>query len=155
MNTTKFTLTDRDAKLIQRALRVAERALTQYHYEATTPQGVKDYLRLHLGYEEREVFGMLWLNAQNKIIASEDMFFGTLAQTSVYPREVVKSALKHNAAGAIMYHNHPSGNAEPSKADEFLTGALKGALSLIDVRSLDHIIVTAGGTMSFAEKGLM
>ncbi len=98
---------------------------------------------------------VLFLDAQNRVIASEEMFRGTLTQTSVYPREVVKRALAHNAAAVILAHNHPSGVAEPSRADEFLTRTLRESLALIDVRVLDHFIVAGNGVVSFAERGLL
>jgi DNA repair protein RadC len=107
-----------------------------------SPQAVRDWLRLSLGSLQHEVFVALWLDAQNRLIASEELFRGTLTQTSVYPREVVKRALAHNAGAVILAHNHPSGLAEPSRADEVLTSSLKQALALIDVKLLDHFIVT-------------
>ncbi|MFA4968451.1 MAG: DNA repair protein RadC [Sulfuritalea sp.] len=121
-----------------------------------SPQAVRDWLRLWLGNLQHEVFVALWLDAQNRLIASEELFRGTLTQTSVYPREVVKRALAHNAGAVILAHNHPSGLAEPSRADEVLTSSLKQALALIDVKLLDHFIVT-GSTdpLSFAERGLI
>lgn len=122
----------------------------------SSPGAVRDYLRLSLGGQLHEVFAVLLLDAQNRLICAEDLFRGTLTQTSVYPREVVKLALQHNAAAAIFAHNHPSGLAEPSAADELLTRSLKQALALVDVRVLDHFIVA--GTMpplSFAERGLL
>ncbi len=121
-----------------------------------SPQAVRDWLRLTLGPLPHEVFMALWLDAQNRLIASEELFRGTLTQTSVYPREVVKSALTHNAGAVILAHNHPSGICEPSRADEVLTQALKQALSLVDVKLLDHFIVTGGAPpLSFAERGLL
>jgi DNA repair protein RadC len=121
-----------------------------------SPQAVRDWLRLSLGNLQHEVFVALWLDAQNRLIASEELFRGTLTQTSVYPREVVKRALVHNAGAVILAHNHPSGLAEPSRADEVLTSSLKQALALIDVKLLDHFIVTGGAEpLSFAERGLM
>ena len=122
----------------------------------SSPQAVKDYLRLELGVLEHEVFCVLFLDAQHRIIALRQMFRGTVSQTSVYPREVVKHALKHNAAAVVLAHNHPSGVAEPSRADELLTSELKQVLALVDVRVLDHFIV-AGQTppLSFAERGLL
>lgn len=121
-----------------------------------SPQAVRDWLRLSLGNLQHEVFVALWLDAQNRLIASEELFRGTLTQTSVYPREVVKRALAHNAGAVILAHNHPSGLAEPSRADEVLTSSLKQALALIDVKVLDHFIVTGGTTpLSFAERGLI
>ncbi len=121
-----------------------------------SPQAVRDWLRLSLGNLQHEVFVALWLDAQNRLIASEELFRGTLTQTSVYPREVVKRALMHNAGAVILAHNHPSGLAEPSRADEVLTSSLKQALALIDVKLLDHFIVTGGAEpLSFAERGLI
>ena len=113
-------------------------------------------MRLSLGNLQHEVFVALWLVAQNRLIASEELFRGTLTQTSVYPREVVKRALAHNAGAVILAHNHPSGLAEPSRADEVLTSSLKQALALIDVKILDHFIVTGNAApLSFAERGLL
>ena len=120
-----------------------------------SPQAVRDYLRLSLGGRPYEVFVGLFLDSQNRVLASEELFRGTLAQTSVYPREVVKAALAHNAAAMIFAHNHPSGVAEPSRADELLTLALKQALALVDIRTLDHFVVAGGRLTSFAERGLL
>lgn len=121
-----------------------------------SPQAVRDWLRLSLGSLQHEVFVALWLDSQNRLIGSEELFRGTLTQTSVYPREVVKRALANNAGAVILAHNHPSGLAEPSRADEVLTSSLKQALALIDVKLLDHFIVTAGAEpLSFAERGLI
>ena len=121
----------------------------------TSPQQVRDYLCLKLGALNREVFMVLFLDAQNRVVASEEMFSGTLTQTSVYPREVVKRVLHYNAASVIFAHNHPSGIAEQSRADEMLTASLKQALALIDVRVLDHFIVAGNTILSFAERGLI
>jgi len=121
----------------------------------TSPEAVRDYLRLTLFGKTHEVFLALFLDAQNRLIASEELFRGTLTQTSVYPREVVKRALHHNAAAIIFAHNHPSGVAEPSRADELLTRTLKSALALVDLKVLDHVIVAGATAMSFAEKGLL
>jgi DNA repair protein RadC len=112
-------------------------------------------LRLSIQNRQVEVFVGLFLDAQNRVIAVEELFSGTLTQTSVFPREVVRKALHHNAASVIFAHNHPSGVAEPSHADETLTQALKEALALIDVRVLDHFVVGRGATLSFAERGLL
>jgi DNA repair protein RadC len=119
------------------------------------PTVVRNYLRLMLAGEEREVFVTLFLNAQHRLIAGEKLFFGTLTQTSVHPREVVKRALAHNAAAVVFAHNHPSGVAEPSHADEMLTRSLKTALSLVDVKTLDHFVVAGADATSFAERGLI
>lgn len=121
----------------------------------TSPQSVRDYLRLALGGREHEVFVALFLDAQHRVLAAEELFRGTLTQTSVYPREIVKAALKANAAAVIFAHNHPSGVAEPSQADELLTRQLKEALAMVDVRVLDHFIVAGRATLSFAERGLL
>jgi DNA repair protein RadC len=120
-----------------------------------SPMAVKDYLRMSIGGEPREHFKVIFLDAQHRMIEAVVMFSGTLSQTSVYPREVVKKALEMNAAAVILSHNHPSGSVEPSRADEHLTQALKSALTLIDVRVLDHIIVSPVATCSFAERGLL
>jgi len=120
-----------------------------------SPSAVRDYLRMKLQALPHEVFIVLFLDAQNRVIGSEELFRGTLTQTSVYPREVVKRALHHNAGAVIFAHNHPSGVAEPSHADETLTQALKQALALVDVRVLDHFIVSGSGVLSFAERGLL
>lgn len=143
---------------IKAALELARRALREEistRDALTSPRAVRDYLRLALGGREQEVFVVLLLDAQHRVIATEELFRGTLTQTSVYPREVVKCALRHNAAAVIFAHNHPSGVAEPSHADEILTRSLKSALALVDVQVLDHFIVAGTRTMSFAERGLI
>jgi DNA repair protein RadC len=121
----------------------------------SSPASVRDYLRMTLAGRDYEVFMVLFLDAQNRVLSSEEMFRGTLTQTSVYPREVVKRSLANNAGAVIFAHNHPSGVAEPSRADELLTQSLKQALALVDVRVLDHFVVAGGGVMSFAERGLL
>ena len=139
-------------------IEMARRALAQRLTEAPvfdSPQIVKDYLQLHLGKLQHEVFAVLFLDAQHRLIKLDQMFAGTLGQTSVYPREVVKLALARNAGAVILAHNHPSGVAEPSRADEFLTQALKSALALVDVRVLDHLVIGQGQVVSFAERGLL
>jgi DNA repair protein RadC len=120
-----------------------------------SPAAVRDYIRLVLLGKEYEVFLVLFLDAQNRLIEAEEMFRGTVTQTSVYPREVVRDALRLNASGVILAHNHPSGVAEPSRADEALTQTLKAALSLIDVRVLDHFVVAGSALVSLAERGLL
>jgi DNA repair protein RadC len=119
------------------------------------PQRVKDYLRMQLGHLHHEVFAVMFLDAQHHLLQLEEMFRGTLTQTSVYPREVVKRALELRAGAVILAHNHPSGLAEPSRADEFLTQSLKSALQLVDVRVLDHLVVGQADVVSFAERGLL
>jgi DNA repair protein RadC len=123
-----------------------------------SPRAVKDYLRLHFaeanaaGHEE---FAVMFLDQAHRMIETRTLFRGTLAQASVYPREVVKAALACNAAAVILSHNHPSGVPEPSRADEYLTSTMKSALALVDVRVLDHIIVAGGVAVSMAERGLL
>ncbi len=121
----------------------------------SSPQDVKDYLRLAIGLLEHEVFCVVFLDAQHRVIELQQMFRGTVTQTSVYPREVVKASLLLNSAAVVLAHNHPSGLADPSRADEYLTQTLKAALQLIDVRVLDHMVVTANAVVSFAERGLI
>jgi DNA repair protein RadC len=120
-----------------------------------SPDAVRDYLRLTLAALPYEAFVVLFLDSQNRLLAARELFRGTLSQTSVYPREVVKAALAHNAAGVILAHNHPSGVAEPSRADELLTASLKQALALVDIRTLDHFVVAGSRVVSFAERGLV
>jgi len=120
-----------------------------------SPGKVKDYLKLQLAERDHEIFAVLFLDAQSRLIRLEEMFRGTLTQTSVYPREVLKRALEVQAASVILAHNHPSGLAEPSRADEFLTQTLKSALAMVDVRVLDHLVVARSDVVSFAERGLL
>lgn len=143
---------------LQAAMEMARRTLHEQMKNGdilSSPTAVRDYLRLSLQGKEYEVFMGIFLDVQNRVIASEELFHGTLTQTSVYPREVVKRALDHNAAAMVFAHNHPSGLAEPSVADTEITDALKRALALVDIRVLDHFIVGKGGWMSFAERGLI
>ena len=143
---------------LQVAKELVRRSLleTVRHQDAlSSPANVRDYLRMTLTGRDYEVFLVLFLDAQNRVIQPEEMFRGTLTQTSVYPREVVKRSLFNNAAAVIFAHNHPSGVAEPSHADELLTQSLKQALALIDVRVLDHFVIAGAGLMSFAERGLL
>jgi len=140
------------------AMELARRSLKDDMRSAsalTSPGAVRDYLRLAIAEREHEVFVCLWLDAQHRVIACEELFRGTLTQTSVYPREIVKAGLKANAAAVIFAHNHPSCAAQPSQADELLTRNLKDALSLVDVKVLDHFIVAGHQTLSFAERGLL
>jgi DNA repair protein RadC len=139
-------------------LELARRALAQVLRERAlfdSPKAVRDYLQLQLGARQHEVFAVLFLDSQNRLIALEELFRGTLSQTSVYPREVVLRALHHHAAAVVLAHNHPSGTAQPSRADEALTHSLKAALALVDVRVLDHFIVTRDRAASMAEMGLI
>jgi DNA repair protein RadC len=139
-------------------LELARRAVGQQLKERevfSSPGAVKQYLQLHLAGRAHEVFAVLFLDAQNRLITMDEMFHGTLTQTSVYPREVVVRALRHEAASVVLGHNHPSGTVQPSRADEALTQTLKAALALVDVRVLDHVIVAPGDALSMAEKGLL
>ena len=139
-------------------LELARRALAQQLQDEPmfeSPAAVKAYLQLQLAQRRHEVFAALFLDAQHRLIALEELFRGTLTQTSVYPREVVLRALHHHAAAVVLAHNHPSGSVQPSRADEALTQTLKAALALVDVRVLDHLIVAPGQALSMAEEGLV
>lgn len=143
---------------MQAVLEMSRRALAEEMQTGdalNSPRAVRDYLQLLLRGREQEVFMVIFLDAQHRVQAAEELFHGTLTQTSVYPREVVKRALFHNAAAVILAHNHPSGVAEPSQSDCLLTDALKQALALVDVRVLDHFIVAGAGCLSFAERGMV
>jgi len=140
------------------ALELARRSLKDELRAAsalTSPGAVRDYLRLAIADREHEVFVCLWLDAQHRVLRFEELFRGTLTQTSVYPREIVKAGLRANAAAVIFAHNHPSGAAQPSRADELLTRNLKDALALVEIKVLDHFIVAGPHTLSFAERGLL
>jgi DNA repair protein RadC len=147
------------ATQLMAVLELARRALRDDMHDRDllgSPQAVRDWLRLKLSTLPYEVFGVLWLDNQNHLIEYDELFRGTLSQTSVYPREIVKQALLRNAAAAILVHNHPSGVAEPSRADELLTRALKEALAIVDVKVADHFIVAGNAKpISFAERGLL
>ena len=143
---------------IQAVLEMSRRALRETIDRGSalsSPQAVRDYLRLKLHGKGHEVFVAVFLDAQNRVLAVEELFRGTLTQTSVFPREIVKRALHFNAAAIIFAHNHPSGVAEPSRADEALTQTLKHTLALVDVKVLDHFVVGGDAAMSFAERGLL
>ena len=139
-------------------LELSRRALAQQLKQREvfdSPTAMQHYLQLHLGVRDHEVFAVMFLDVGNRMLALEELFRGTLTQTSVYPREVVLRALHHRAAAVVLAHNHPSGMVEPSRSDEALTGTLKAALALVDVRVLDHVIVGPGASLSFAERGLL
>lgn len=143
---------------LQAAVELAARTLTEQltiRESLTSPGAVRDLLRLKLAKLPHEVFVCIQLDAQHRVIAVEELFRGTLTQTSVYPREVVKASLRANAAAVIFAHNHPSGAAQPSRADELLTRNLKDALAMVDVKVLDHFIVAGNQAISFAERGLL
>ena len=143
---------------LQAIFEMSRRALSEQLQQCdvlSSPQHVRDYLVLKLASLTREVFMVLFLDTQNRLLASEELFSGTLSQASVYPREVIKRVLHHNAASVIFAHNHPSGIAQQSAADELLTTRLKEALALVDVGVLDHFIVAGNQTLSFKERGLL
>ena len=143
---------------LQAVVEMAKRSLKEQMHAGdalSSPRAVRDYLRLALARRPYEVFVAIFLDAQNRLIAADELFRGTLTQTSVYPREVVKAALAHNAAAVLFAHNHPSGIAEPSQADEILTRSLKQALALVEIKVLDHFIIGGSEAMSFAERGLL
>ena len=143
---------------LQAVLELAKRAISeelQHNSSLSSPQAVKNYLQLLIGHKSYESFAVLYLDVKNRLISSQELFRGTLDHASVYPREVLKGALQHNAAAIILAHNHPSGSCEPSAADIQLTKTLKQALSLIDIRVLDHFIIANPHVYSFAEHGMI
>lgn len=142
-----------DDDIIRNALNILTRRLRTPGALMSSPADTKAFLRLHIGALEHEVFSCLFMDTKNRLIDYSELFRGTLTHTSVYPREIVKVAINHNAAAVIFAHNHPSGEKEPSNADRLLTTTLKQALAMIDVRVLDHIIVAGTDTYSFAEHG--
>ncbi len=148
-------MTEHEEASIRNALRILEDCMRYNEITVNSPQDVADYLKMRFAGLEREEFHIMFLNAQNRVIETEAMFRGTLTQTSVYPREVVKRALELNANAVILAHNHPSGTVDPSRADEFLTKTLKDALALVDVKILDHVVVAGSRHTSFAERGLL
>lgn len=140
--------------IISEALTILRRRTSRANYErANSPKEVRRLLMLTYGTAEKEHFGVLWLDAKNRIIKREVLFTGTLTSCYVYPREVVKAGLALNASGCILFHNHPSGMAEPSEADRVLTRGISQALALVDMRVLDHLVVTGENAYSFAEHG--
>jgi DNA repair protein RadC len=143
-----------DSDIIEAALKILSKRLSRGSV-LSSPRATRDYLAIRFGQVEREVFSAIYLTKRHQVIACEELFWGTVDGASVHPRIVVKEALRHNAAALIVSHNHPSGQAEPSQADEFITSRLKAALDLIDVRLLDHIITANGSTLSMAERGLL
>lgn len=150
-----YAVSDRLAAARELLRRALEETLSSDAVSLAGPAAVRDYLRLFLGGQVYESFIALWLDAQNRLIAGMELFRGTTTQTAVYPREVVRMGLKLNASAVIFAHNHPSGTPEPSRADEMLTNQLRQALSLVDVKVLDHLIVADTTVMSFAERGLI
>lgn len=149
------TLQAREDRAIYRALKILESRAKTESYIVTSTTTTRDYLRLALGGEDKEIFAVVFLDSANRVIDIEKMFYGTLSRTSVYPREVVRRALLHNAASVILAHNHPGGIAEPTMADRLLTDRLAETLSLVDIRVLDHFIITTTKAASFYELGLL
>jgi DNA repair protein RadC len=145
--------------VIAEAMAILKKRLVKEREAFHSPAAVKQYLALCASAradQNVEIFSIMFVDSQNRLIALDEMFKGTLTQCSVYPREVVRAALAHNAAAVVLTHNHPSGSVQPSRADEHLTQTLKASLALVDVRVLDHIITGPGGmTLSMAEQGLM
>lgn len=141
--------------IVDQAMQILDRHIKIHPFAASSPDAVRRYLRIKLEQQERELFGVLFLDAQNRVIAFEEMFLGSLTECRVYPREIARAALGHNAAAVILAHNHPSGVSTPSQADIALTKALVDALSSLDIRILDHMVIGAGEISSLAEKGLM
>jgi len=154
-NVVQATDTESEDSIIAKALAILEGRMRTPGQSFSSPEDVKAYLRLTIGDKPHEVFVVLFLDVQNRLIACEEMFRGTLTQTSVYPREVVLQALHHQASAVVLSHNHPSGSVQPSRADESLTQTMKTTLALIDVRVLDHIIVAPNAALSMAERGLL
>ena len=144
-----------DEEVISMAVAIINHRFGLKRASLNSPSMVRDYLKLTLTGKEHEVFVCVFIDAQNRVIAVEELFRGTLTQTSVYPREVVKAALQHNCAAVILAHNHPSGVAEPSHADQCLTTSLKQALAVVDVKVLDHFIIAGDSALSFAERGML
>ena len=138
---------------IREAITLLERQLREPGASFTSSHAVRDWLRLHLAPLEREALTVLWLDNQHRLIAHDRLFLGTINTITVHPREVVKAALRHNAAAVILAHNHPSGHAEPSDADRHITERLKNALALVDIRTLDHLVIGGMDIVSFAERG--
>lgn len=143
-------------RLVARALHALERSAVYRAATMVSPAAVRAHLQLRLASLDHEQFVALWLDAQNRLIATDTLSTGTLNAASIYPREVVRAALRHNAGAVILAHNHPSGHVDQSSADELLTSSLKAALALVDVKVLDHFIVAGTATpLSFAERGLL
>ena len=143
------------SKIIRRALKILESRMTYESDVFTNPSDTKNYLRLKLGGNEREVFAVMYLSNRNQLISYEELFFGTIDGSTVHVREVVKLGLSLNAAAIICAHNHPSGVCEPSHADEMITKRIKDACGLMDIKVLDHLIVSGTEAISFAERGLI
>lgn len=152
--TPEYTLAPEELAILEAAEQILRKRLKR-HGEIRDPGACADYLKARCAHLDHEVFGVVFLDTRHRIIATEELFRGTIDGAEVHPREVAKAALAHNAAAVIFYHNHPSGNSEPSAADRAITTRLKEALSLLEVRVLDHFVVSGEGTTSFAQRGLL
>ncbi|HBL8956964.1 DNA repair protein RadC [Enterobacter cloacae] len=146
-------LTPYAQRTIRRAINLLNKYLRQPGISFTSSTAARDWLRLHLAGQEREVFMVLYLDNQHRLLESETLFAGSINHVQIHPREVVKSALRFNAAAVVLAHNHPSGDPEPSHCDRNITTMLKEALALVEVKTLDHLIVGSDGIVSFAERG--
>ncbi len=146
---------DEEETILRQAMAILARRMKKPAAALTSPDATRDYLKLRLADLEHEVFGLIWLDNRHRVLAVEELFHGTLDGASVHPREVVKQALRHNAAAVIAYHNHPSGSVDPSPADVRITQRVKDALALIEVRVIDHLIIGDGDPASFLERGLL
>ncbi|HEM7949080.1 RadC family protein [Citrobacter koseri] len=146
-------LTPYAQRTIRRAINLLDKYLRQPGISFTSSAAARDWLRLHLAGQEREVFMVLYLDNQDRLLESETLFAGSINHVQVHPREIVKSALRFNAAAVVLGHNHPSGDPEPSQCDRNITSRLKEALALVDVNILDHLVVGSDGIVSFAERG--
>lgn len=142
-----------EQRIIRRAMRLLEKYQRQPGEQFLATNYTKTWLQLHLARQEREVFVVLYLDNQHRLLEHEILFLGTISHTEIHPREIVKSALRHNAAAVILAHNHPSGITDASKADRTITDRIVNALNLVEVRVLDHFIIGDGNTLSFAEMG--
>jgi DNA repair protein RadC len=154
-NSSASPIYQKESRLIERALRCLENRINYDSKLLNNSEVVSSYLRLNFAGEKNEVFAVLFLNSSHSLIAFEKLFYGTINEAAIYPRVVVQKALEHNAAAVIVAHNHPSGDCKPSFADQEITRRLKDALSLIDIRLIDHMVVTLQNTFSFAEHGLL
>lgn len=148
-------MTQEDKNIINNAIAILDKHVKENPFNISDSKDVIDYIRLKIELCEREVFGVIFLTTKHDIIAFQEMFLGTIDQSEVHPREIVKKALLLNAAAVILTHNHPSGNSKPSEADIRVTKKLKDALSLVDMRVLDHVVIGSGNYVSFAESGLL
>jgi len=144
-----------DEQIIEKALHILREKAPNEYFAVGSPDDSKKYAQLKIGSSDREIFLVMFLNAAHKVIAYEEMFKGTLDKAAIYPREIAKAALKHNAAAVILAHNHPSGSVEPSDSDQTMTKIVTKALALLDIIVLDHLIVSYTDTLSFAERGLI